>query len=65
MENLVSVIRTFPPEAKPSMLVDLEQHKPIELESACGAVVKLGEALGIDTQINRTLYTRLSPYTDG
>lgn len=65
VENMVNFILTFPPQAKPSMLVDLEQRKPIELESACGAVVKLGEALGIETQVNRTLYTLLSPYIDG
>ncbi|MDU8927410.1 2-dehydropantoate 2-reductase [Alisedimentitalea sp. MJ-SS2] len=65
VEKLVDVIHSFPPEAKPSMLVDLEQNKPIELDSACGAVTKLGEALSIETPINRALYAQLASRIDG
>lgn len=64
VDNLVSIILTYPPEAKPSMLVDLEHHKPIELDYACGAVAKLGEALGIKTPLNRALCAQLSRYVD-
>lgn len=62
VEKLDGLIHTFPPDAKPSMLVDMEQHKPIELDSACGAVVKMSEGLGTETPKNRALYTKLASY---
>lgn len=65
VEKLLGLIQTYPPQSKPSMLVDLEQHKPIEADYACGTVVKLGEALGVETPVNRALYTQLSPTATG
>jgi 2-dehydropantoate 2-reductase len=41
---------------KTSMLQDLEAGRPLELESVVGAVVELGERLGIDMPHTRTAY---------
>ena len=41
---------------KTSMLQDLESGRPMELESVVGAVVELGEKLGISMPHTRTLY---------
>ena len=48
-------------EHKTSMLQDLEANRPMELEPVVGAVVELGEQLGIDMPCTRTVYacTRL------
>src|SRR5688500_5521837 len=48
-------------EHKTSMLQDLEANRPMELEPVVGAVVELGERLGIDMPYTRTVYasTRL------
>jgi 2-dehydropantoate 2-reductase len=48
-------------EHKTSMLQDLEANRPMELEPVVGAVVELGEQLGIDMPYTRTVYacTRL------
>jgi 2-dehydropantoate 2-reductase len=46
---------------KTSMLQDLEAGRPMELEAVVGAVVELGEKLGVPMPATRTVYacTRL------
>ena len=41
---------------KTSMLQDLEAGRPLELESIVGAVVELGDKLGIPVPHTRTVY---------
>ncbi len=43
-------------EHKTSMLQDLEAGRPLEIEPVVGAVVELGERLGIDMPHTRTVY---------
>ena len=43
-------------EHKTSMLQDLEANRPMELEPVVGAVVELGEQLGIDMPYTRSVY---------
>jgi 2-dehydropantoate 2-reductase len=43
-------------EHKTSMLQDLEMGRPMELEPVVGAVVELGEKLGIEMPYTRTVY---------
>jgi 2-dehydropantoate 2-reductase len=43
-------------EHKTSMLQDLEANRPMELEPVVGAVIELGERLGIDMPYTRTVY---------
>jgi 2-dehydropantoate 2-reductase len=58
-DQLMSVIDTYPAEAKASMLQDLEQGKPLELEAMHGTVVRLGEACAVPTPVNRFIYAAL------
>jgi 2-dehydropantoate 2-reductase len=53
-------------EHKTSMLQDLEAGRPMELEAVVGAVVELGERLGVPMPHTRTIYacTRLLGTTD-
>jgi len=44
-------------EHKTSMLQDLEAGRPIELEALVGAVVELGERLGLPMPYTRTVYS--------
>jgi 2-dehydropantoate 2-reductase len=44
-------------EHKTSMLQDLEAGRPIELEALVGAVVELGERLGLPMPFTRTVYS--------
>jgi len=43
-------------EHKTSMLQDLEAGRPMELEALVGAVVELGERLGVPMPLTRTIY---------
>lgn len=53
------------PGTKPSMLVDLEAGRRIELEAYNGAVVRLGKKQGIETPLNYAIYAALKPSTNG
>ncbi len=43
-------------EHKPSMLQDVEAGRPIELEAVVGAVIELGERLGVPVPVTRAVY---------
>ncbi|HMO57888.1 MAG TPA: 2-dehydropantoate 2-reductase [Roseiflexaceae bacterium] len=49
----------FPPEAKSSMLRDLERGGELEIEALNGAVVRLGRTLGVATPVNQAVYAAL------
>jgi 2-dehydropantoate 2-reductase len=53
------------PDLRPSMLVDLEAGKRLEVEGISGAVVRLGREHGVATPINRTIWAALRPYANG
>jgi 2-dehydropantoate 2-reductase len=47
------------PGAKPSMQLDLEQDKRLEIDALSGAVVRLGAAKGVPTPVHQTIYVAL------
>src|SRR2546430_16713217 len=51
----------FPPGGTNSMQRDLMSGRPSELEAHAGAVVRLGQALGVPTPGNTFLYHSLVP----
>ena len=55
----------MPPDAKPSMMVDLEAGRRIELDTLIGAVVRFGKKHGLDTPYNYAIYSALKPYQNG
>jgi 2-dehydropantoate 2-reductase len=55
----------FPPATRPSMLVDLEAGRRLELEALNGAMVRRGEALGVATPTHWVLYALLKPWAMG
>jgi 2-dehydropantoate 2-reductase len=61
LENLSKI----PPSTKPSMLVDLEAGRRIELDTFNGAVVRFGRKHGVDTPFNYFIYSALKPYEMG
>jgi 2-dehydropantoate 2-reductase len=54
-----------PPGAKSSMLQDLERGRPLELPWLSGAVVRLGEEVGVPTPTHRFITTVLGPHVEG
>lgn len=59
LEEMLELISTFD-SIKPSMLVDREKGRPLEIEEICGVVIKGCEKLGKDAPYNRTISTLLS-----
>jgi 2-dehydropantoate 2-reductase len=51
----------LPENAMSSMQRDIMAHRPSELESQNGAVVRLGREAGIETPVNTFLYDSLLP----
>jgi len=53
------------PDAKSSMLHDLERGRRLELPWLSGAVVRLGQELGVPTPTHRFIATVLKPFVNG
>lgn len=65
VDELVAFIDSLPPGTKPSMLVDLEQGRPLELDALNGTVVRFAAEAGLEVSVNRTLYAVLKPHEHG
>jgi 2-dehydropantoate 2-reductase len=64
-EELIALVQQVPAQAGSSMLQDLERHRRLELPWLSGAVVRMGEALDVDTPIHRFIATVLRPHVNG
>jgi 2-dehydropantoate 2-reductase len=61
VEQTLAFIDTLPPDGTASMQRDIIQGRPSELEAQVGAVVRLGERLGIAVPLHRMIYAALLP----
>ena len=57
--------KVLPPGAKSSMLEDLERGRRLELPWLSGAVVRIGEEVGVSTPIHRFIANVLKPHVNG
>lgn len=55
-------MKRFPADARPSMQLDIDAGRPLELESLSGTVVRLGAACGVPTPVHDVAYRALSLY---
>jgi 2-dehydropantoate 2-reductase len=60
---LIEYMSSIPGSTRSSLLIDLEQGKPIEVEALLGSAVRRGREVGVPTPIMETLYTVLKPHT--
>ena len=65
VEETLAINARFKPDAKNSMLLDLEAGKPLENEWISGQIVRLGRELGIPTPVHETAYAALKPFAAG
>jgi len=56
---------TIPPGTKSSMLMDLEDGRPLELNWLSGAVARFGDELGVPTPTHHAIYGALKLAADG
>ena len=64
-DELVTLLQSTPAQAGSSMLQDLERHRRLELPWLSGAVVRMGQALDVETPIHRFIATVLRPHVNG
>lgn len=64
-EKFAAFVDNLPPETKPSMLLDLERGRPLELEALQGAVVRMGAELGVPVPVNEFIYAALRLHANG
>jgi 2-dehydropantoate 2-reductase len=65
MDEILQMVHSLPPNAKASMLEDLERGRRLELPWLSGAVVRLGRETGVPTPIHQFIATVLKPHVDG
>ncbi|PYQ93278.1 MAG: 2-dehydropantoate 2-reductase [Acidobacteria bacterium] len=65
LADVAAAFSVVPPEAKSSMLEDLERGRRLELAWLSGAVVRIGREVGIDTPTHRFINAVLKPYANG
>jgi 2-dehydropantoate 2-reductase len=63
--EIITLFAGQPAGVKSSMLIDLENGKPLELPWLSGRVHQLGRELGIATPANFAVWAALSPYVNG
>jgi 2-dehydropantoate 2-reductase len=64
-EDVAAAYKALPPQAKASMLEDLERGRRIELPWLSGAVARIGREAGVPTPIHTFIAAVLKPYING
>jgi 2-dehydropantoate 2-reductase len=64
-DNILRAMGEMPAGTKSSMLEDLERGRPLELPWLSGALVRIGEEVGVATPIHRLIVTLLKPHARG
>jgi 2-dehydropantoate 2-reductase len=65
LERIARYVETIPGSMRSSLLIDLGQGKPIEVEALQGSVVRRAAHAGVPAPITTTLYTVLKPFARG
>jgi 2-dehydropantoate 2-reductase len=61
VDRTLELAEGFAPETRPSLLVDLEAGRRLELEAMSGTVVRYGRAASITTPVHGMVYAALKP----
>jgi 2-dehydropantoate 2-reductase len=65
IDDVAQAYVALPPQTKSSMLEDLERGRRLELPWLSGAVVRIGEQVGVPTPIHGFIATVLKPFVNG
>ncbi len=65
VDRIEAYMDSIPSTTRSSLLIDLQQGKPIEVEALAGAVVRRGAKRQVPTPIMSALYTVLKPHAQG
>ena len=64
-EDVAAAYKALPPQAKASMLEDLERGRRLELPWLSGAVARIGREAGVPTPIHTFITAVLKPHVNG
>lgn len=62
VDRTMEFVASIGPDAYSSLLYDLVNGKPMELETLHGTIVRLADEHGVDVPVSRTIYALLSPW---
>lgn len=65
VDRILPYLDTIPPDTRSSLLIDLQQGKPIEVEALLGAVVRHAAKTRTPTPVMAALYAVLKPHAAG
>ncbi len=65
VDRIIAYVDSIPPSTRSSLLIDLQQSKPIEVEALLGSAVRRGARAGVPTPIMAALYAVLKPHANG
>ena len=65
VRRLVDYVDSLPASSRSSLLIDVQQGKPIEVEALVGAAVRRGARAGLPTPLLSALYAVLKPHAQG
>ena len=65
VDRIATYVDSIPAATRSSLLIDLQQGKPIEVEALVGAVVRRGAQAAVATPIMAALYAVLKPHASG
>jgi 2-dehydropantoate 2-reductase len=65
VDRIVAYVDSIRPATRSSLLIDLQQGKPIEVEALLGTVVRRGARALVPTPIMAALYAVLKPHANG
>jgi 2-dehydropantoate 2-reductase len=65
VDDVAAAYSVLPPQAKASMLEDLERGRRLELPWLSGAVVRIGREVGVETPTHRFINAVLKPHVNG
>jgi 2-dehydropantoate 2-reductase len=64
-DEIDAAMGKLPPNARSSMLEDLERGRRLELPWLSGTVVRIGQEVGVDTPVHRFITAALKPHVNG
>jgi 2-dehydropantoate 2-reductase len=64
-QDVAQAYKVLPPQAKASMLEDLERGRRIELPWLSGAIVRIGREVGVETPTHKFINAVLKPHVNG
>ena len=65
LAEMIARVDSMPADLKPSMALDLDRGRRLEVEALNGTAARLGQELGVPTPINSFIYGALKLHMDG